>query len=163
MSLKDKVTIKKYTKALQGISEIYNNANLKKRHTYLYPLRNAGLSFLETKNLGFNVTSWSWKQCLNRNDRKKGGRKALHESIEAKINSYMESKSSIAANRFLKKLDKNAYYCNIPLLEAYSKFDYTQDSGKPISFGTFYKYTGKQFKKAHRFSDLCDYCEKYKV
>ncbi len=61
------------------------------------------------------------------------------------------------------RISSLTYYCNIPLFEAYSKFDQSQISGKPISLGTFYKYTGKQFKKAHRFSDLCDYCEKYKV
>jgi len=75
----------------------------------------------------------------------------------------MESNSSIAANRYLKKIDKNAYYCNISLLEAYSKFDFIQSNRKPISFSTFYKYIDDKFKKPHRFSDLCDYCENYKV
>ncbi len=111
------------------------------------------------------------KRCLKRNARNKGGRKPIHDTIPLKINSYMESISSIAANRYLKKIDKNAYYCNISLLikvyskfnEAYSKFNNTQINGKPISFATFYKYIRDQFKKAHRFSDLCDYCEKYKV
>ena len=71
----------------------------------------------------------------------------------------MESISSIAANRYLKKIDKNAYYCNISLLEAYSKFG----SNNQLSFSTFYKYLGPQFKKPHRFSDLCEYCENNKV
>ena len=75
------------------------------------------------------------------------------------LNTYMESISSIAANRFLKKIDKNAFYCNISLLEAYSKFE----SKKELSFSTFYKYLGSQFKKPHRFSDLCEYCENNKV
>jgi hypothetical protein len=75
----------------------------------------------------------------------------------------METHSSIAANRYLKKIDKNAYYCNISSMEAYSKFDYIQENGKPLCFSTFYKYIGDQFKRPHRFSDLCDYCEKYKV
>jgi len=35
----------------------------------------------------------------------------------------MEGISSIAANRYLKKINKNAFYCNISLLEAYTKFD----------------------------------------
>ncbi len=32
-----------------------------------------------------------------------------------------------------------------------------------LSFSTFYKYVENQFKKPHRFSDLCEYCEHYKV
>jgi len=72
MSLKDKITIKKFKKALKSYSEIYNNAPLKKRHVYLYPIRNAGISRRDAQNIGFNVTSHSWKACLNRNPRNKG-------------------------------------------------------------------------------------------
>ena len=79
--------------------------------------------------------------------------------VSKKINDHMESICSIAANRYLKKIDKNAYYCNISLLEAYSKFE----SNNEISFSSFYKYLGSQFKKPHRFSDLCEYCENNKV
>ncbi len=71
----------------------------------------------------------------------------------------MENHSSIAANRFLKKCDRNAFYCSTSLEEAFSKFV----SEPAISFATFYKYIGEEFKKPHRFSDLCDYCENYKV
>ena len=71
----------------------------------------------------------------------------------------MESLSTIAANRYLKKIDKNAYYCSISMIEAFSKFEFNNT----MSFSTFYKYIGDQFKKPHRFSDLCDYCEKNKV
>ncbi len=73
------------------------------------------------------------------------------------ICSHMESISSIAANRFLKKADKNAFYCSKSLIEAYGSFE-----GK-ISYSTFYKYVGDEFKKPHRFSDLCEYCENFKV
>ena len=72
---------------------------------------------------------------------------------------YMEDISSIAANRYLKKIDKNAFYCNISIIEAYSKSDFCNT----LSFSTFYKYVGEQFKKPHRFSDLCEYCENNKV
>lgn len=71
----------------------------------------------------------------------------------------MENLSSIAANRYLKKIDKNAFYCNVSLVEAYIKFDLNSD----LSFSTFNKYIGNQFKKPHRFSDLCEYCENNKV
>lgn len=69
----------------------------------------------------------------------------------------MERISSIAANRYLKKLNKNAFYCQMTLVEAYTKLD------SDISFSTFYKYVGDEFKKPHRFSDLCEYCEHLKV
>ncbi len=69
----------------------------------------------------------------------------------------MDSISSIAANRFLKKKEKNAFYCSTSLVEAYSNLNLD------ISFSTFYKYVGDEFKKPHRFSDLCEYCENYKV
>ncbi len=71
----------------------------------------------------------------------------------------MESISNIAANRYLKKLKENAFYCSISIMEAYSKFE----SKTELSFSTFYKYLGDQFKKPHRFSDLCEYCEDNKV
>jgi len=72
MSLKDKITISKYKKALQSFSEVYNNAPLKKRHVFLYPIRNAGISRRDAENLGFNVNGHSWKGCLNRNIRHEG-------------------------------------------------------------------------------------------
>jgi hypothetical protein len=81
--------------------------------------------------------------------------------VVKQINEHIEEFSSIAANRFLKKLDTNALYCNISLVEAFMKFE-TELLPK-LSFSTFYKYVGNQFKKPHRFSDLCEYCEHYKV
>ena len=50
----------------------------------------------------------------------------------------------------------NAFYCSTSLVEAYSNFE------TDISFSTFFKYVPDHFKKPHRFSDLCDYCEVYK-
>jgi hypothetical protein len=71
----------------------------------------------------------------------------------------MKKISSVAANRYLKKLQKNAFYCECSLVEAYSRFEYCSE----LSFSSFYKYLGDQFKKPHRYSDLCEYCEKNKV
>ena len=79
--------------------------------------------------------------------------------IRKSIEEHMISISDIAANRYLKKLDKNAYYCQISLLEAYSKLEINTQ----LSFASFYKYVGDEFKKPHRFSDLCEYCEHNKV
>ncbi len=71
--------------------------------------------------------------------------------------------SSIAANRYLIKLQKNAFYCECSLVEAYSRFQSSSGKELDISFSTFYKYVGNEFKKPQRFSDLCEYCEQYKV
>ena len=87
----------------------------------------------------------------------KGGRKPISGDLKTLINSHMETLSTIASNRFLIKLNKNALYCSVSLLEAYSKFN------QNISFSTFYKYVGNEFKKPYRFTDLCEYCEHYKV
>jgi hypothetical protein len=89
----------------------------------------------------------------------KGGRKKLKNEIIGSINSHMLSLSSIAANRYLKKIDKNAFYCSVSTVEAFLKFENADN----ISFSTFYNYVGKEFKKPHRFSDLCEYCENNKV
>lgn len=39
--------------------------------------------------------------------------------------------------------------------ETYQKFE----SKNELCFKTFYSYVGKEFKKPHRLTDLCDYCE----
>ena len=57
--------------------------------------------------------------------------------------------SSVAANRYLKKCDSNAFYCNISLVEAYANFK--SEILPDLSFSSFYKYVGEQFKKPHRF------------
>ena len=71
----------------------------------------------------------------------------------------MESLSSIAANRYLKKEKENAFYCQVSLAQAFAQYE----NPFQISFATFYKYVGAKFKNPHRFSDLCEYCEKNKV
>ena len=64
----------------------------------------------------------------------KGGRKKLKNEIIDSINSHMLSLSSIAANRYLKKIDKNAFYCSVSTVEAFLKFENADN----ISFSTFY-------------------------
>ncbi|CAF0975069.1 unnamed protein product [Brachionus calyciflorus] len=70
----------------------------------------------------------------------------------------MNDISEIAANRYLKKINSNAFYCSTSLLKAYESFKYQSS----LSFSSFYKYVSEKYKKPHRFSDLCDYCEKNK-
>ncbi|CAF0729553.1 unnamed protein product [Brachionus calyciflorus] len=70
----------------------------------------------------------------------------------------MKSISSIAANRYLNKRQCNAYYCSASYLKAYESFAFKSH----ISYSSFFKYIDEKFKKPHRISDLCDYCEKNK-
>ncbi len=71
----------------------------------------------------------------------------------------MISLSSVASNRYLKRLDTNAYYSSVSLFEAYTKFPLKNE----ICFTSFYHYVSDKFKKPHRLTDMCDYCELNKV
>ena len=76
----------------------------------LKPLKDANLKQCEVKSLGFQATSYMWHSCNNENERNKGGRIALNQDLKLEIQLHMESLSSIAANRYLKKLKTNAFY-----------------------------------------------------
>ncbi|RNA02663.1 ubiquitin carboxyl-terminal hydrolase 7 [Brachionus plicatilis] len=147
----------KYKTALRYFSRIYNEAKPKDKHQYLYPLRISGLKKKEAESLNFFSTSYMWQKCLNKNIRNIGGRKRLSSFFVDQIENHMKSISTIAANRFLKKKQTNAYYTSTSMLKAYQNFQY-----KDISYSSFYKYVDEKFKKPHRISDLCDYCENNK-
>lgn len=66
------MTLNKYVYALRGFAKIFNTAAQKEKYQFIYPVRNAGISFRKAKELGFNVTSYMWKMCLNRHKRNKG-------------------------------------------------------------------------------------------
>ncbi|CAF1115489.1 unnamed protein product, partial [Brachionus calyciflorus] len=83
------------------------------------------------------------------------GRKNLSSFYIESIEKHMQSISSIAANRYLKKCETNAFYSSVSFLQAYSSFLNKNE----ISFSSFYKYLSDKYKKPHRLSDLCDYCE----
>ncbi len=61
-------------------------------------------------NLGFQATTHMCKNCLNEAERKKGGRDPVNDEIVKEIEFHLESLSSIAANRFLKMLNTNAFF-----------------------------------------------------
>jgi hypothetical protein len=145
----------KHIRAIRNYSKIFNQTSQKQRHKYLQPIRESGLSYKKSRKLGFQATTHMWKNCLNEAERKKGGRDPVNDEIVKEIESHLESLSSIAANRFLKKLNTNAFYCQVSLVEAYDQFHLKND----LSFSTFYTHVPTKFKKPHRFSDLCDYCE----
>ncbi|CAF1001690.1 unnamed protein product [Brachionus calyciflorus] len=85
-------------------------------------------------------------------------KKAIIKFYIDEIESHLVNLSSIATNRFLKKEQTNAYYMSTSIEKAFQSFKYKED----ISYSSFFKYTDDRFKKPHRISDLCDYCEKKK-
>ncbi|CAF0809146.1 unnamed protein product [Brachionus calyciflorus] len=143
---------KKYEQALKNFSEFYNSEKKHRKSKYAYPIKSSGLSLNQSRNLGFKISKYMWRN---------SGRKVLVSKIREMIELHMKSLSSIAANRFLKKCGSNAYYTSVSLSEAFSLFSMKH----LMSFSTFYKYVPTKFKKPHRISDLCEYCElnkKYK-
>lgn len=65
-------SLKKYQKALNGFADIFNNAKSKQKHKYIYPLKSSGITYVHARKLGYNVTTWLWKTCSDRSERKKG-------------------------------------------------------------------------------------------
>ena len=81
----------------------------------------------------------------------------------------MREKSNIASNRPYVNKDpndpeyktiQNARYLEDQYSELYKAFEFSSE----ISRSTFYKYANisGEFKKAYRWTDLCDYCERGK-
>ena len=62
----------KYKIALKGFAKLFKDARPKERHAYIYPIRSSGLTILQARTLGFNVTSRLWQSCLNQSERNKG-------------------------------------------------------------------------------------------
>ena len=149
----------KHTKALMLFSDIYNNKKSKCKHKYLYPIKEAGFSLSEARYFNFRVGKKLWKSCLIRNQRNKGGIPKLNQLLVNKIRCHLNKNSSIAANRYLKLQNENARYRHTTIIQAYNTF---AEKDK-LSFSSFYKYLENIFKKPHRISDLCDYCEHKKV
>ena len=95
----------------------------------------------------------------------------------------MENLSNIAANRIvtmrnynerknniinkkqtISKHIESARYRRTTFSDAYNQYNKLNDitestSFRHFSFGTFYKYVDKRFKKPFRCTDLCHYCE----
>ncbi|CAF0871784.1 unnamed protein product, partial [Brachionus calyciflorus] len=137
---------RKYKSALKKFSNFFKSAKQHEKYKFGYPICNSGLTRHEAKSLGFNFTTYMWK---------KSGRKSLQDFFIEAVEKHMQSLSSIAANRYLKKYQTNAFYSSVSFLQAYSSFEMKDQ----ISFSSFYKYLGDKYKKPHRLSDLCDYCE----
>ncbi len=149
----------KHLKALRLFGEIYNKKKQKNKHKYLYPIKRAGFSISEALHFNFKISTHIWHSCLNRSKRNKGGKPKLDVLLVDKLNAHLTQNSSIAANRYLKLQSRNARYRNLTNIEAYKTFA----EKKMMSFSCFYSHIEKKFKKPHRISDLCDYCEHKKV
>ena len=119
-----------------------------------------------------------WTNCLMNYSRKKGilnnsikillqinknyyigGRKQINNALKRSIDMHLQNNSSIAANRFLKKQACCVRYRDGPLTQAFGTFP----EKNLLSFSSFNKYVDCRYKKPHRFSDLCGFCEKNKV
>ena len=160
LTSKEKIVIaSKYVSALKNYANIFNSKKQKIKHKYIYPIRKAGFTMKEAIELDFKVCKRMWSNCLNREKRNKGGKPKLKSFFIHKINSHLTKNSEIAANRFLKLQKENAMYRSVTISDAYNNYKYKEN----ISLSTFYKYIGKKFKKFHRLTDLCCYCELNKV
>ncbi len=47
----EKMLLRKYKCALENYASLYNNAQQKERHRYIYPLRISGISFYDARKL----------------------------------------------------------------------------------------------------------------
>jgi hypothetical protein len=152
-----KIFCNKYHQLFLNLSQLNNRTAPKERYKLINCVKRANFSFYETKKSGFLISKRLWRTCDNQSTRNKGGRYSLSEEKRLQINNYLESLSSIASNRLVKFGGRyvSAMYCSKSIKEAYRTFPNRSN----ITFSTFYKYISKKFKKPHRFTDLCDYCE----
>jgi hypothetical protein len=92
-----------------------------------------------------------------------GVTKKINKNMIKLATNHAKSSSNIAANRFLKKIDSNAFYRTESFRSMYRSF--TFGNFRKPSFSWYFKTLkkAKMFKKPHRMSDLCHYCEHHKV
>jgi hypothetical protein len=143
------------------------------------PFRLAGFSLNELqKRFNYPVSSFLWNSCLNTNERNLGriadlililkfyknfyfiGSCAIKPELQKAIQSFLIEKSTPAANRTAS--DRNGLvravrYLDDNVLELYKSCPFKNE----FSLSTFkkYKLREKIFKKPHRLSDLCEFCE----
>lgn len=147
----------KINSALSNMDNIFKMTKPKNKHRISLAFKRARISLRKARNLGFNISSKLWKNCSNLAIRNKGGRKAIDVNLKKCINNYLEKMSQIASNRTVQVDNEeiNVRYLNTSISEAYQNFERKNE----ISFSCFYSYVGDNFKKPHRLTDLCEYCE----
>ena len=147
----------KHTRALRLFSEIFKNKKQKSKFKYIAPIKLAGFSRKQAELLHFYTNNWMWKHCIDPNKRNKGGRPAIDNNTIRKLNIHIEKNSTVASNRFLK--NECAFYRHCAIKTEYETFSMKYK----LSYSSFYKYMQKKYKKSHRLTDLCEYCELNKV
>ena len=127
---------------------------------YLRPLKQSGFTLKEARGLNFNFkySEWFDGSRIKRVLRKKG-RPALDKNLVVALNQHVEKDSTVAANRFLKRLQTCAMYRHFAMVDHYKSFP----SKINLSYSSFNKYTMKKYKKPHKLTDMCKWCEKNKV
>ena len=100
-----------------------------------------------------------WNNCTNLEKRDKGGRPKINQTEIENINAHVGIGSTVASNRYLKKLKSCASYRQISIKKSFETFPRKSS----LSFTTFYKYILKKYKNPHRLTDLCEMCELNKV
>ena len=101
----------------------------------------------------------------------KGGGEALSGEMQSLITSYAENRSTVAANRLvierveqpgqLVKQLQPVRYLDENFSELYNQFPFRDELSKS-SFVKYLTISGK-FRKPHRLSDLCEYCETVRI
>ena len=150
----------KYHLALQNFASVINQKKLKKKFKYILPLKNAGLSYKEIKHLGVMIGRRLWHNTFpGSQKRNKGGRPKISPNLIKEIKNFFDKNTTIAANRFLKLQNKNVMYRTSTFVDDFRNFLYKDN----LSFCSFKNYVPKYIKKPCRLTDLCMYCQLYKV
>jgi hypothetical protein len=89
----------KLKKAVENNAANFSQVKPKDRHRFVKPLREAGLLYKDVRHFGYKVSTKLWKSCLNDEERNKGGRHGISDSMKTSINNYLESCSHVASNR----------------------------------------------------------------
>ena len=84
----------------------------------------------------------------------------IKKEIVESINEHVKSLSHVASNRLISKKDKSGEKEAVRYLECTVKDAYRSFKDKDsVNFSTFCRCIEKKYKKPHRLTDLCRYCE----
>jgi len=152
--------------------------NLKERHTIIRPIKKAGFTYSESRNLGFNISKKLWRTCLNENPRNlgeyivfqhelfiplkflilknKGGRRRIDSKLIKDLRLHLKNNSRISSDRIIKNktdcIETPVRYLNDAKIELYKKLDFNQvHLTKPYSKSTISKSTFDKYTKAERY------------
>ena len=91
----------------------------------------------------------------------KRGKKGVSPELFFHIQAHLKSLSEIAPNKTVlivkngKRTFKPARFMKCSFRDAFMTFTERDE----LSYSCFFSYIGKEYKKPHRATDLCDYCE----